>query len=49
MSEFSNFFSLLAESHRMAHLFSMSDRELASRGLDREALKRQFISGLGAR
>lgn len=49
MSEFSNFFAHLAEAKRMSHLFSLSDRELAARGLDREALKRHYIAGLGAR
>ena len=49
MAEFTAFFDRLAEAKRMAHLFSLSDRELAVRGLDREGLKRQYIAGLGAR
>ncbi len=48
MSEFTAFFDRLAEAKRMAYLFSLSDRELAARGFDREGLKRQFISGLGS-
>ncbi|MEM0946821.1 MAG: hypothetical protein AAGK37_05415 [Pseudomonadota bacterium] len=48
MSEFTNFFNHLAQAKRMAHLFSLSDQELAVRGLDREALKRHYIAGLGA-
>ena len=48
MSEFTAFFERLAEAKRMAYLFSMTDHELSTRGLNREALKRHYISGLGA-
>lgn len=45
----SHLFGDLAEAKRMAHLFSLSDHELAARGLTREALRQQYIAGLGAR
>ncbi len=33
--------------HRYEALFAMSDAQLAARGLDRDALVRSFIGGLG--
>ncbi|MDU8945328.1 hypothetical protein [Ovoidimarina sediminis] len=45
----SHLFGDIAEAKRMAHLFSLTDDELAARGLTRDALRKQYIAGLGAR
>ena len=45
----SHLFGDLAVAKRMAHLYSLSDAELAGRGLTREALKEQFIANTGRR
>lgn len=38
----------ISTANRYALLFSMSERELAMRGLDRDRLARGYIQGLGA-
>ena len=43
------FFESLGTANHYAHLFSMSDRELAARGFDREGLTRSYLSSLGGR
>lgn len=39
----------ISEASRMSVLLSMSDHDLAARGLDRDGLTRSYIEGLGAR
>ncbi len=45
----SHLFGDMAEAKRMAFLFSLSDHELAARGLSRENLRKQYIARLGER
>lgn len=49
LSGISHLFGDMAEAKRMAYLFSLSDHELSVRGLDRENLRKQYISRLGER
>ncbi len=44
---FVGFLSAFTNANRYAHLFSMSDRQLAARGYDRAGLTRSYISGIG--
>ncbi len=42
------FSAAFGPSSRYRNLFSMSDRQLAARGFDREGLQRSHITGLGS-
>ena len=44
---FHGIMSAIAPTSRFSTLFSMSDRQLANRGYDRDGLQRSFIAGLG--
>ncbi len=48
LSRLGAFARSVTTSNAFAALFSMSDAELARRGLSREALQRSYIAGLGA-
>lgn len=41
----SHLFTGIADAHRMARLYALSDRELAALGLTRKDLREQFIAG----
>ena len=41
------FLHAFTRAERYTHLFSLSDRQLAARGYDRDGLTRSFISGIG--
>lgn len=43
---FAGFMAAFGHSNRYESLFSMSDRDLQKRGLDRTGLQKSFISGL---
>ena len=43
----SGYLDTLTNARRMSDLFSLSDRELAARGLTREGLTRHYLSTLG--
>ncbi len=49
INRLTSMFDTLSAAKRMSHLMSMSDHELKSRGLDRDALKRGFIDSIGSR
>ena len=41
------FIALFASTRRFERLFELSDAQLVARGLDRDALVRNYISGIG--
>lgn len=49
MTQLTSIFDTFSAAKRMSHLMSMSDHQLQARGLDRDALKRGFIAGIGSR
>lgn len=48
-NRFSAFVEALSSASAYSRLMSLSDRELAARGLSRDGLSRSYISSLGAR
>ncbi|MEM9343889.1 MAG: hypothetical protein AAGA87_12665 [Pseudomonadota bacterium] len=48
-SPFKRMLADLEQAQTMAQLFSMSDAELAARGLTRETLRQQAVAALGRR
>ena len=44
---FASFMAAFTPNSRYQSLFSMSDRQLAARGLDRAGLERSHVAGLG--
>ena len=45
---YSGFLAAFGPARRYESLFSMSDRQLAQRGFDREALQKTYVASLGA-
>ncbi len=43
------FFQAFGRAKRYSHLFAMSDRELATRGFDRDGLTKAYIAELSGR